>query len=161
MSTRPLVVAGLVGSVHAGFSLSWALGADTLLRTVGPWAEDLARQQPVASSVALLVVTAAKVAGVVVPLLVAQDRLPGPRRWRSGCRVVCLLGGGLVAAYGLVNAVVAWLVLAGVVVPEGGFDRPAMVGHAFLWDPMFLVWGALVVVGLRRRPSGAPAHQGV
>ncbi len=28
--------------------------------------------------------------------------------------------------------------------PDGGYDRRAMIGHVFLWDPLFLVWGLLV-----------------
>jgi len=37
------------------------------------------------------------------------------------------------------NTVVAALVLAGGIDPDGGYDRRAMIGHAFLWDPLFLI----------------------
>jgi hypothetical protein len=52
-------------------------------------------------------------------------------------------------AWGGLNTVTANLVLAGVIRPDGGFDRPGMVGHAYLWDPLFLLWGAALVVALR------------
>jgi len=42
------------------------------------------------------------------------------------------------------NTIVAALVLTGGIEPDGGYDRRAMIGHVFLWDPLFLVWGLLV-----------------
>lgn len=50
------------------------------------------------------------------------------------------------------------LVLAGVIRPESGFDRAGMIGHAYLWDPLFLAWGAALALGLiasRGRPTHA------
>lgn len=54
----------------------------------------------------------------------------------------------------------AQLVLAGVIQPDGGFDRSSMLGHAWLWDPWFVAWGIVLVIGLviglvrsRRGPS--------
>ena len=54
----------------------------------------------------------------------------------------------MLVAWGGLNTVVGNLVLAGAIVPDGGFDRPGMVGHAFLWDPLFLAWGLALAVGL-------------
>jgi hypothetical protein len=57
-------------------------------------------------------------------------------------------------AWGGVNTLTGNLVLAGVVVPAAGYDRDSMVGHAWLWDPLFLVWGialALALLLTRRR----------
>lgn len=43
--------------------------------------------------------------------------------------------------YGGLNTLVSGAVLAGIIRPEGGYDAIAMVGHAWLWDPLFFVWG--------------------
>jgi len=51
-------------------------------------------------------------------------------------------------AYGGINTVVALAVLAGVIRPEGGYDAAAMMGHAYLWDPLFLLWEAALVLSL-------------
>jgi hypothetical protein len=53
---------------------------------------------------------------------------------------------------------VAGLVLAGAIDPDGGFDRQAMIGHALLWDPLFLLWGLLLAAGLgaTRETEGGP-----
>ncbi|MGI8459476.1 MAG: hypothetical protein ACR2LI_15380 [Propionibacteriaceae bacterium] len=50
--------------------------------------------------------------------------------------------------WGGLNTVTGNLVLAGVVHSAGGYDRDAMVGHAWLWDPLFLAWGIAVAVTL-------------
>ncbi|WP_235531315.1 hypothetical protein [Phycicoccus sp. Soil748] len=54
---------------------------------------------------------------------------------------------------------VANLVLVGAIHPSSGFDRPGMVGHAWLWDPLFLLWGASVVLGLRARAGASGARR--
>lgn len=51
-------------------------------------------------------------------------------------------------AYGGINTIVALSVLAGVIRPEGGYDADAMMGHAFLWDPLFFFWGGALVLSL-------------
>jgi hypothetical protein len=69
---------------------------------------------------------------------------------------VCWAGAALLVARGGSNTVVGQLVLAGVIQPDGGYDRAAMVGHAWLWDPLFLVWGISLAIGLwLTRPAPA------
>ena len=145
-------LAGAVGVVHAGFSAFWALGGQWLLATVGQWAVELSAQSPVAAGAGLGLVALAKLLAAVLPVAVAYDRIPGRRLWRA----VSWVGGSLLVVYGGVNVVVSNAVLLGVVVPEGGHDRLAMQGHAFLWDPMFVLWGGALVLSLwlsRRSPA--------
>jgi hypothetical protein len=140
-----LSVAAAAGLVHAGFSLYWALGGRWLLPTVGTWAVDYARQAPVASGFLLAGVASVKVAVALLPLVLTRRPLRRPRLWRWPA---WLSAAGL-TAYGGANSVAAWLVLGGVIHPTGGYDRTAMIGHAFLWDPLFLAWGLLLGAGLR------------
>jgi hypothetical protein len=143
--SRALVwTAGLAGVVHAGFSLYWALGGRWLLATVGQWAVDLSTDAPLASGIALGLVAAAKFLGATIPIGVAYGRVPWPRLWRG----ISWAGGLLLVAYGGVNTIAALAVLAGAIRPEGGYDANAMMGHAFLWDPLFLLWGGALVVSL-------------
>ncbi len=161
---RLLLAAALAGLVHAGFSLYWALGGGWLLDTVGAWAVDLQRTEPLAAGAALTAVALAKAAGAVLPWLATRGRAPWPRLWRG----LAWPGSVVLVLYGGLNTVVSCLVLAGAIRPDGGYDRAAMVGHAFLWDPLFLVWGALLLAGLvttrtrgrtRGRTSGAPGSE--
>ncbi len=135
--------------MHATFSIYWAVGGRALLETVGPWAVDLARSRPVAAGVVLAVVAALKLVIAGVPLLLVAQRLRRAGLWRLLCRA----GGWLMVAYGGLNTVAAWLVLGGAVRPGDGYDRAAMLGHGLLWDPLFLLWGVLLLLGLRRRTS--------
>ena len=59
--------------------------------------------------------------------------------------------------WGGINTVVGNLVLGGAIEPSGGYDRPGMIGHAWLWDPLFLIWGTALAVGLAgsRQPTAA------
>lgn len=48
--------------------------------------------------------------------------------------------------------------LAGLIRPDGGYDLEAMRGHAYLWDPLFLVRVTALVLSLwlaRRSSVGA------
>lgn len=151
-----LYAAAAVGLVHAAFSLYWALGGRWLLDTVGQWALTLATQSSVAAGLGLGLIALLKVAGAVVPVLVEQGRIPGRRVWR----VLEWAGAIGLTAYGLLNVVVAWAVLLGVIATPGGYDHAAMLGHAALWDPLFLAWGVLLAVALwRSRHNANPLHR--
>ena len=151
---RLLVAAAAVGLLHAAFSLYWALGGRWLLRTVGAWAVQLADNSPAATGVVLGLLAALKVAGAVVPVLVETGKLRGRRAWRT----LTWFGACGLVAYGLLNVLVAWSVLAGLVTPHGGYDAAAMMGHAALWDPLFLVWGLLLAGGLARTRGGVESN---
>jgi len=154
---RLLMGAAVAGFLHAGFSLYWALGGRWLLPTVGQWALDYARESPVAAGFLLIIVAAVKCAVAIFPVLASQGKLARPRAWRG----LAWLAAIVLTGYGTVNSIVAWLVLGDVLRPEGGYDRQSMIGHAYLWDPLFLVWGLLLGAGLfagrgdRRNPPRA------
>lgn len=131
--------------VHAAFSAYWALGGRWLLDTVGAWAVNLVDRAPLLSSVVLGLVAIVKFAGAAVPLLVEYQRLPGRHLWR----VLEAIGSGVLIVYGGLNVAVAWAVLGGIIVSADGYNRAAELGHAALWDPLFLLWGVLLAAGLR------------
>ena len=137
-----LLVAGLLGSLHAAFSLYWGAGGAWLVETLGQRLVDaFAGWEWLLLPIGLL-----KLAVAWVPLLAARAGWPVRRLSRGAC----WLGAAVLVAWGGLNTVVGQLVLAGVIVPEGGFDRAGMVGHAYLWDPLFLAWGLALAVGLAR-----------
>ena len=122
----------------------WACGGRWLLATVGQWAVDLATDAPLASGVVLALVAAAKFVGATIPIGVAYGRVSLPRLGRGTSWV----GGLLLVAYGGVNTIAALAVLAGAIRPEDGYDADAMMGHAYLWDPLFLLWGGALALSL-------------
>jgi len=149
-TNRWLRLAAFFGAVHAGFSLYWASGGTWLLDTLGARiVTAFAGLEWVLYPLGLL-----KLVGAVAPLWLHRRGWPARRFWR----LVCWLGAALLVAWGGVNAVVGNLVLGGVFTSTDGFDRAGMIGHAYLWDPLFLAWGIALVAGLitSRGETSAP-----
>lgn len=154
-----LVVAAVLGVVHAGFSLYWAAGGSALLWSLG---SDLVNSFT-GREWLLAPIGIAKLIGALAPLVLAGRGWPARRLTRS----VSWLGAAGLVVWGGVNTVVALVVLAGGIEPQGGYDRLGMIGHAYLWDPLFLCWGFALVVGLvvgrrdvrpRRRATAEAQH---
>ena len=137
--------AACAGLVHAAASLYWALGGSLLLDTVGQFAVDLQRTGGLEVRLLLVVVTAVKVAGAIVPWL--DHARPPAHRW---VRVVSWLGVVVLLVWGGAGTVGAWI---GVAAGRSLRHEPALVGHALLWDPLFVLWGLLLAVALRRSRS--------
>jgi hypothetical protein len=137
-----LWAAATAGTLHALFSLYWAFGGGWLLETLGTRILDQFEEL----RWALVPVGVVKLAGAWVPVALDRRGWPRPRIWRP----VCWTGVAILIAWGDVNTVVGQLVLTGVIDPDGGYDRPGMIGHAWLWDPLFLLWGAALAIGLWR-----------
>lgn len=131
-------VAAVAGLLHAAWSGYWAAGGNALLDTLG--------QQLVTAFAdrrwLLWPVTALKALVAVLPLIF--DR----RGWPPLTRALAWLAAAVLIVWGGMNTVVGNLVLTGVMDPAGGYDREAMIGHARLWDPLFLIWGVALAVGL-------------
>ena len=139
---QPQLARGLIwlafgaGMVHAGFSLYWALGGTWLFNTLGQVAVQVAQRGDRFASSLLTAVALFKAVAASLPVLNAYGTLPWPQLWRA----ISWGGSLLLVVYGAVNTVAAWLVLLGLIVPAS-YDRPALLGHAALWDPLFLIWG--------------------
>ncbi|CAM3510154.1 DUF3995 domain-containing protein [Tsukamurella ocularis] len=134
------VAAAVAGVVHALFSVYWGLGGDVLLDTVGEVADAFAGRRRL-----LCVVGIAKGAAAVVPLVIFLRC----RRIPCVLRGAMWAGAGVLVLWGAVNTVSSALLAAGILAraPET-YDRTATLGHALLWDPLFLVWGLALVAGL-------------
>ena len=149
-------VAGALGVVHAAASLYWALGGRWLLATVGRWAVDLSVQAPLTADLALGLVALVKLLAAAVPIGVAYGKVGRRRFWRA----VSWVGGLLLVVYGGINIVVSAAVLGGLIRPAGGYDLEAMRGHAYLWDPLFFLWGSALVLSLWFSHQEIPSRLG-
>ncbi|MCC9176763.1 DUF3995 domain-containing protein [Arthrobacter sp. zg-Y750] len=144
------------GLVHAAFSLYWAVGGQWLLDTVGRWAVEQSVLEPLRTGLILAVVALIKIAAAHLPVALAYGQLSVAGYWRAACWA----GAVLLVLYGGANMAVSQAVLSGLVRPETGYDRAAMIGHAWLWDPLFLLWGAALLGYLlltRTGPRTGPA----
>lgn len=137
-----LTIAAVAGLLHAAISVYWGLGGTWLIETLGERIVDTFAD----ARWLLLVVAAAKAVGAFAPLWLQRTGRLGRRPWSLLAGVVA----AVLIGWGGLNAVVGNLVLLGVVQPDGGYDRPAMIGHAWLWDPLFLLWGVALLTGVAR-----------
>lgn len=146
-SRRATDAAAVIGVVHSAATVYWASGGTWLLWTLGSRVVETFSDRLWLLWPGVLV----KLALAIVPAVLVRLCWPAPRApqmlmWAAS--VVLIVWGGL-------NTVVGNLVLAGVIRPGGGYDRNAMIGHAWLWDPLFLVWGVALACALRSaRPRG-------
>ena len=135
-----LWTAAAAGTVHGLFSLYWAMGGGWLLESLGA---DLI-ETFADSRWLLLPVGLAKIFAGLLPLMLERWGWPASHLSRSACWI----GAIVLVLWGGANTIVGNLVLMGVITPEGGYDGPGMVGHAWLWDPLFLLWGASLMLAL-------------
>ena len=146
------------GLAYAAVSVYWALGGTWLLDTVGGTLE-LQGRTGNAGIILAVCAAAVKVIGAIVPLAAVgvtswQATIAGRRRLRV--RVLAWLEAAILTIYGLVLTVAGLLVQSGAIAPAASADRRALAWHAYLWDPWFLLWGALVAAALARsRQPGA------
>lgn len=135
-----LVAASVFGSIHAGFSLYWATGGTWLVGSLGTDLVESFRGR----EWLLAPIGALKLVAALAPLALARSGWPARRLTRCAC----WLGAFLLIGWGGLNTTVGNLVFADVIQPKSGFDRPGMIGHAYLWDPLFLAWGVALMIGL-------------
>ena len=135
-----LIVACALGVTHAAFSFYWATGGEALAWSLGTDLVDRFRGR----EWLLVPIGVTKLSAAVAPVILARADWP----LRTMTRPVCWAAAGILVGWGGLNTVVAHLVLLGAIQPEGGFDRAGMIGHAYLWDPLFLVWGIALAMGL-------------
>ena len=149
---RFLWVALVLGLVHAFWSFYWAFGGTWMLDTVGQWAVVSQLDQPMISFFVLFGIGLLKTAAAIIPVVVEYGKLGG----RRFLRLISWIGGVGLVLYGGVYAMTAILVLTGILDPGSAYSTPVMLGHALLWDPLFLFWGLSLVVALTLTRHNAP-----
>jgi hypothetical protein len=134
------VGAAALGMVHAAFSVYWAAGGTLLVWSLG---DDLVERFQ-GREWLLAPIGVVKLLVAVAPTALVGWGWPARVATRSACWLTALV----LVTWGGLNTIIGNLVLAGVIEPESGFDRSGMIGHAYLWDPLFLAWGVALTMGL-------------
>lgn len=132
-----------VGGLFAAMSVWWAVGGTWLLDTVGGSLERAGRDRGIGILALLWGTAALKAVAAALPLAVAWP--PRPRRVAWAVRRLVWLEAVVLSAYGLVYTVGGLLVQTGAITASDGADGRALRWHTYLWDPWFLLWGALVL----------------
>jgi len=134
----------VAGLVHAAWTFYWMAGGTALVSTLGAWAVEWSERDPVGARAVLGVIGLVKTGGAVLPWAGTTNRVPGRRWWRG----LAWPGAVLLVVYGGLSTAVAGWVLATGRADDADVDRPALIGHALLWDPLFLLWGSALLIGL-------------
>lgn len=134
-----LWVAAVIGLLNAAPNVYWAFGGDFLLETVGMWLVDLRGDSPTLTGLALVLISAVKIAVSVLPLLLQGSFRYGQLVWWTA---VAASAGLLV--YGASGALVNTALLLFTTVE----DPTARMGQALIWYPMLLIWGLVLACGL-------------
>ncbi|QNK53405.1 DUF3995 domain-containing protein [Dermacoccus sp. PAMC28757] len=133
-------LAAVAGTLHTAITFYWALGGKALLWTMGE--SFIAKFSDVMW--VLFPLAIAKGLGAFAPIWLVRRGWP----LRRLSLFVCWTGSAVLIAWGGANTLVGNAVLLRAIHPSGGFDRSTMVGHAWIWDPLFLVWGLGLAVGM-------------
>lgn len=140
-------LAAAAGGLHTAITLYWAVGGRGLLWTMG---DDFISRFASLMWV-LYPLAAAKGIGAFGPLWL-QNHSWWPLRRMT--RLIYWAAAAVLIVWGGLNTAVSNLVLFHVIHPSQGYNRPAMIGHAWIWDPIFAVWGIGLLMGLlRTRPD--------
>lgn len=147
-SRRLFVLAAVAGLLHAAPSLYWAAGGSALLETVGEFAVEMRATGGTTVALMLVGVGLAKLAGALVPLF--DHASPPPHRW---VRLASWTGAGLMLVWGGAGMLGAWV---GLLTGATTWAHPAAMGHAMLWDPLFVLWGLLLAGALWTSRGATP-----
>lgn len=145
------IVAAVAGAIHALFSVYWGLGGEVLLATVGDIADGFEGRGWL-----LVLIGFAKGAAALVPLVLFLRYRPIP----GALRGAMWAGAAVLVLWGGVNTATSALLAVGVLPTPETYDRTATLGHALVWDPLFLAWGLALGAGLRASRGGGHREPG-
>jgi Protein of unknown function (DUF3995) len=133
-----------VGLAYTAISAYWAFGGTWLLDTVS---SSLVTAHP--SVTAVMAVWAAVVLKAVAALLPLHVCLtPPPSKRHDRLRLLAWAEAAVLTLYGFAFTLAGLMLQVGIIHQRRTADRRALVWHAYLWDPWFLVWGLSVIIAL-------------
>jgi hypothetical protein len=152
------LAAVILGLGFTAFNVYWALGFRDWLDTVFPAADLPGLAQTLTLPLQWLAIVAKTFAALLG--LAAVPAVAGrlDRRLKIGLRSLAWAAAVAIVAWGVSQSAWFWLVKLGQA-SMAGWTRRAVNGHAYVWDPWFLLWGvALLVALLLSRSSETPVR---
>lgn len=119
------------GLVHALFSLYWGFGGVVGLKSVGQWAITLNANYGIWVNLALVVVAMFKAFVTLLPLTLLDH-------YHKVVYFISFVMAIFLILYGGLNTIIGWLKVLGII---ENFNFYTTFGQAFVWDPLFLLWG--------------------
>ena len=156
-------IAASLGAASAAMSVYWALGGTALLDIVGGEIESWGRERSASAGATLWLITIAKLAAAVAPLVLVgvwARRLPAWTRAQPMRVLGWVVAIGL-TAYGSVLTVVGLLVEADVIDAADDADERAIAWHAFFGIVVRFVGRALHCGHVAQSSTGVRYRGGI
>lgn len=128
----------IAGSLHSLATFYWAFGGNLGLATVGEWTIEFKENYGTKFLIVLLFVGGFKLSATWIPIILnfKENKL---------ISIIAYIGGTILFIYGSLNTISGWLKLLGVISVN---FKLSIIGQAFIWDPLFLLWGLGLLIFL-------------
>ncbi|MCD8794868.1 DUF3995 domain-containing protein [Staphylococcus gallinarum] len=128
----------IAGSIHSLFTFYWTFGGNLGLITVGDWTIQFKQNYGTKFLIILLFVGIFKLTATWIPYILnfKENKL---------IIIISYIGGIILFIYGGLNMISGWLKLLGVIDVD---FKLSIIGQAFIWDPLFLLWGLGILIFL-------------
>lgn len=136
----------IAGTLHALATFYWSFGGELGLSTVGNWTLDLKEKYHNYLLLMLFVLGVFKIIATWTPLIL---------NYRNNVliKIISYIGSIILIIHGGTNTLTGWLKILGVIPTQ---FKLSTIGQAFIWDPLFLIWGLGLFVFL---VSGVPTKK--
>ncbi|WP_017547681.1 DUF3995 domain-containing protein [Salinicoccus carnicancri] len=131
----------IAGTLHSIATFYWSFGGEIGLLTVGQWTLGMKERYGYTVLAGLFVLGLFKLAAAWMPFILYNND-------NKLLEIISYVGGGILVIHGGVNTVAGWLKILGVLPRQYALSE---IGQAFIWDPLFLLWGAGLIVFLVNR----------
>lgn len=121
----------LAGSLHALATFYWSFGGEIGLMTVGGWTFGMKKSYGNPLLLIMFLIGLFKLLSTWIPLILYYKN-------NKVIRFTSYIGAIILIIHGGVNTVVGWLKFVDIM--SVGF-KLSFIGQAFIWDPLFLIWG--------------------
>ncbi|KRG11370.1 hypothetical protein ACA31_00235 [Staphylococcus sp. NAM3COL9] len=129
----------LTGSLHSLATFYWSFGGELGLLTVGNWTISLKQTYDNKFLLILFLLGIFKISSTWIPLILNYKN-------NKFINTISYIGATILVIHGGINTISGWLKLLGIIPIE---FKLSLIGQAFVWDPMFLIWGTGLIVFLR------------
>lgn len=128
----------VAGTLHSLATFYWSFGGTLGLLTVGQWTVDLKSNYGNLVLIILLILGIFKLSATWMPLLLVYKN-------NKLLMIISYIGAIILILHGGLNTFVGWLKFLNILPRK---YTPSEIGQAFIWDPLFLIWGLSLLIFL-------------
>ncbi|TDM07502.1 DUF3995 domain-containing protein [Macrococcus lamae] len=128
----------IAGTLHSLATFYWSYGGELGLATVGEWTFKLKQQYGNRILIGLFFLGLFKLAATWLPAILYKKEV-------KALRLISYAGAVILIVHGGGNTIVGWLKFLNIIPRKNTLSE---IGQAFIWDPLFLIWGCSLLLFL-------------